>query len=126
MAIEDAMTLAECLERPKSKDEIPQCLRAYQWIRQPRCKLVQEWGSAALKRAILSDGLEQQERDKKLKAFNNHVFMQKWDGVHVDELPESINSSMWTPWLLGHDAVGFAKRKLDEEFGAVKTIGNVV
>jgi hypothetical protein len=120
MAIEDAVTLAECLERARTTDEIPKYLRAYQRIREPRCKLVQEFGSTQGKRATLPDGLEQEERDRRFNAHNAFVKQEKWEGVHVDEVPESINSPMWMPWLLGHDVADFANRKLDEEFGAAK------
>ena len=87
---------------------------------------MQEFGSTQGKRATLPDGLEQQERDKRFKAHNSFVKQEKWDGVHVNEVPESIDSPMWMPWLLGHDAVDFASRKLDEEFGAAKTDGHLV
>jgi salicylate hydroxylase len=43
MAIEDAVTLVECLERVKTADSISNVLKAFQEIRGPRCKLVQEW-----------------------------------------------------------------------------------
>jgi salicylate hydroxylase len=107
MAIEDAVTLAACLDRAKITDEIPQYLRAYQKIRQPRCKIVQEFGSIQAKRATLLDGPEQQERDKRFKTHNAFAAQKTWDGVHVDEVPGSINSPDWMPWLLGHDAVAF-------------------
>ncbi len=40
MALEDAATLAECLERVDLSG-IPEALKAFQKIREPRCKLVQ-------------------------------------------------------------------------------------
>jgi len=43
MVIEDAATLAECLERVKTANGISNVLKAFQEIRGPRCKLVQEW-----------------------------------------------------------------------------------
>jgi salicylate hydroxylase len=107
MAIEDAVTLAECLERARSTAEIPQYLSAYQRIREPRCKMVQEFGSTQAKRATLPDGPVQQERDSRFKAHNAFAAQKTWDGVHVDEVPDSINSPDWMPWLCGHDAIAF-------------------
>lgn len=107
MAIEDGLTLASCLSRAKTTSEIPQYLRFYQTIREPRCKLVQDYGSIQAKRATLPDGPEQEERDKRFREHNAFTAQKTWDGVHVDQVPESINSPDWMPWLLGHDAVDF-------------------
>ena len=107
MGLEDAVTLAECLERAKTTDEIPKVMKAYQEIREPRCKLVQEWSSAKAKNFTLPDGPEQEERDKILKAHNTFREQKPWDKVHIDEVPESISSKDWQAWLLGHNAVGY-------------------
>lgn len=109
MAIEDAATLAECLERVKTADGISNVLKAFQEIRGPRCKLVQEWSIIKGKRATLPDGTEQENRDQKLKSFNAWVKSKHWDKVHIDELPE-LESPSWKAWLIGHDAVGFVSR----------------
>jgi salicylate hydroxylase len=109
MALEDAATLAECLERAKTTKDISKVLKAFQEIREPRCKLVQEWSVMKGKRATLPDGPEQEERDKKLKSFNAWVKAKPWDKVHIDELPQ-LESPNWKAWLIGHDAVGFVSR----------------
>ena len=109
MALEDAATLAECLERAEAAEDIPKVLKSLQEIREPRCKLVQEWSAIKGKRATIPDGPEQEQRDKNLKLNNAWVKAKPWDGVHVDELPE-LESPNWKAWLNGHDAVGFVSR----------------
>jgi 2-polyprenyl-6-methoxyphenol hydroxylase-like FAD-dependent oxidoreductase len=42
MALEDGVTLAECLEGAKTPENIPTALRKYQDIRKTRSKLVQD------------------------------------------------------------------------------------
>jgi salicylate hydroxylase len=107
MALEDAATLAECLERAEISD-IPEALKAFQEIREPRCKLVQEWAAMKGKRATIPDGPEQEQRDKNLKLFNAWVKAKPWDRDHVDELPEFEAPEFETPdWMSGHNAVDF-------------------
>ncbi len=106
MALEDAVTLAECLERAVNTTDIPSVLRAFQEIRQPRCKRVQEWGAIKGRRATLPDGLEQEKRDKNFGLFKAWINANPWDKVHVDELPE-LESGNWKAWLKGHDEVYF-------------------
>jgi salicylate hydroxylase len=106
MALEDAATLAECLERAEISEDIPVVLKAFQEIREPRCKLVQEWAATKGKRATIPDGPEQEERDKNFKLFNAWVKAKPWDRVHVDELP-GIEAPNWKAWLAGHNAVDF-------------------
>ena len=69
--------------------------------------MVQEFGSTQAKRATLPDGPVQQERDRRFKAHDAFVAQKTWDGFHVDEVPDSINSPDWMPWLCGHDAAAF-------------------
>ena len=136
MALEDAATLAECLERVEVSEEIPKALRAFQEIREPRCKRVQTWSAIKGKRATVPDGPEQEQRDSNFKQFNAWVKAEPWDRVHVDEPPE-IESPNWKAWLKGHNAVDFvswtccivytclyrcadfiqANRELDKRFG---------
>ena len=106
MALEDAVTLAECLERADEPSDIPKLLRAFQEIRQPRCRRVQEWGARKGQRATLPNGLDQEKRDKNFGLFNAWIKADPWDKVHVDELPE-LESSNWKAWLKGHNAVDF-------------------
>ena len=106
MALEDAVTLAECLDRATATSDVPLMLHAFQDIRQPRCKRVQEWGARKGARAILPDGLEQEKRDRNFALYNAWINADPWDQVHINELPE-LESGNWKAWLKGHDAVYF-------------------
>jgi salicylate hydroxylase len=111
MELEDEATLAECLERAEIS-KLSEVLRAFQEIREPRCKLVQEWAVMKGKRATIPDGPEQEQRDKVLKLFNAWVKAKPWDSVHVDELPELEAPEFETPdWMKGHNAVYFVSLK---------------
>lgn len=59
MALEDAATLAECLERAKNPEDIPKVLKDFQEIREPRTKLGQVWAATKGKLATIPDGTEQ-------------------------------------------------------------------
>ena len=109
MALEDAVTLAECLDRAADRTQIPKVTRAFQEIRQPRCVRVQEWSARKGRRATLPDGPERIARDLKLKLVNAWVKADPWDNVHVDELPD-FESPNWKAWLSGHNAVDFVSR----------------
>jgi 2-polyprenyl-6-methoxyphenol hydroxylase-like FAD-dependent oxidoreductase len=106
MALEDTVTLAECLERASTTNDIPKVLKAYQEIREPRCKLVQTWSSTQGKRVTIPDGPVQEQRDKRFGTQNAWIPHPPWDGVQIDELPE-LDSPYWAAWLSGHDAVAF-------------------
>jgi salicylate hydroxylase len=108
MALEDAVTLAECLQRAEISEvrSIPDALKAFQEIREPRCKLVQEWSAIKGKRATIPDGPEQEQRDMNFKLFNAWVKGKPWDRVHIDELPE-FETPNWKAWLSGHNAMDF-------------------
>ena len=108
MALEDAVTLAECLQRAhiSGDKDVSEALKAFQEIREPRCKLVQEWSAIKGKIAIIPDGPEQEQRDMNFKLFNAWVKAKPWDRVHVDELP-GFETQNWKAWLNGHNAVAF-------------------
>jgi salicylate hydroxylase len=109
MALEDAVTLAECLERAGVSKDIPEVLGSFQKIRQPRCRRVQEWSAAKGHRATLPDGIDQQSRDANLQLHNAWVKADPWDGTHIDETPE-LESSLWKAWLCGHDPVEYVRQ----------------
>jgi salicylate hydroxylase len=107
MAVEDGICLAECLDRAKAIDDIPALLRVFQEIREPRCKLVQEWSAAQEQRATLPDGPMQKKRDEILRTHKAEAPRSPWDGVHIDKNPESIMAPEWDAWLQGHDAFAY-------------------
>jgi salicylate hydroxylase len=61
-AIEDAVVLADCLQRA-DRDSVRQALRRYETIRRPRASEVQMMSRGREVRNHLPDGPEQQERD---------------------------------------------------------------
>ncbi|CAG8977439.1 hypothetical protein HYALB_00007771, partial [Hymenoscyphus albidus] len=99
LALEDAVTLAECLERAELFG-IPKVLKAFQTIREPRCRLIQEWAAAKDKRATLPDGPEQLERDKNLKLFNPWVKARPASLVESEHLPEFETQIGWADIML--------------------------
>lgn len=110
MALEDAVTLAECLGRAMQSAEIPSVLKAFQEIRQERCKRVQEWSAIKGSRATLEEGPEQCKRDRCIMAANAWISSQAWDGVHIDETPE-LEAPNWKAWLCGYNAADYVGRE---------------
>ena len=102
--MEDAATLAECLARAESEHDIPRVLRAYQQIREPRCKMVQAKARMLRGGMMLHDGPAQQGRDETFKSFRSWQFNEPWVGEHIDELPASVIASNYMAWQNGHDA----------------------
>jgi salicylate hydroxylase len=80
-AIEDAVVLADCLQRA-DRDSVRQALRRYETIRRPRASEVQMMSRGREVRNHLPDGPEQQERDAQF--------------ANGDPLRQSA-------WLYGHD-----------------------
>lgn len=106
MALEDAVSLAACLQRAKDRQDISTVLTAFQEIRQPRCKKVQEWSATKGQRARLAGGPRQQERDLNIVKANAWIKAEPWDKIHIDELPE-FEAPNWKAWLSGHNAVDY-------------------
>lgn len=105
MAVEDAGTLAECLSRAQSLDDVPRLLRVYEDIRKPRCRMIQDLGRAIKETMFLPDGPEQQARDYRYAHYKAWQFNEPWDGKHIDDLPESITAPNFMAWAVGHDAI---------------------
>lgn len=104
MAIEDCACLAECLSRATSTSSIPDALRAFEAIRKPRNKHMGEYSLFNAHTWQLPDGEEQRRRDQRLAKAPMFV-AQNWDGKHVDEFPGLPPSTLYYPWMLGHDVV---------------------
>ncbi|KAI9745051.1 MAG: hypothetical protein M1818_001329 [Claussenomyces sp. TS43310] len=118
MAVESGAALAECINRARNEDDIPQCLLAFESIRKPRVQMVQKKSEDDAKQLHLPKGDAQQEtRDKELKEkpeWKPHV---EWDGKHIDEVPQSVSDPLWGPWILGHHTIEYTNRQLDKIFG---------
>jgi salicylate hydroxylase len=104
LAVEDAATLAECLSRASSTDDIPRLLPIYQDIRQARCQMVQRKGRALCQMMMLHDGSAQRERDETVRQFHSPQYDEEWDGVHIDDLPSDLKAPNYMAWMNGHDA----------------------
>ena len=85
-AVEDGYALAECLSRATSLSSVPDCLRAFETIRKPRLKYVQEFGLEQSKSMHIPDGPEQRERDEWMKKVLPKP-PPAWDGKMIDEPP---------------------------------------
>lgn len=106
MAIEDGASLAECIERAETTQDLPKVLHAFEAIRRPRCERVQDWSAIKGRRALLHHGSELTARDDNFKMANAWVKAEPWDGTHIDEIPE-LASPHWKAWLSGHNAIDF-------------------
>ena len=106
MAMEDSVTLAECLARVEDTAGIPKALRAFETIRKPRLKLMAAFAELSAHRWQMPDGEEQRKRDAMLKT--SPLFSSPdWDGSHVDNPPASPTDPLLFPYIMAHDAVEF-------------------
>ncbi|KAH7310213.1 hypothetical protein BKA65DRAFT_485147 [Rhexocercosporidium sp. MPI-PUGE-AT-0058] len=136
MAVEDGASLAQCLSRASTTEEIPKACQAWEQIRKPRVAFVQNIATENSNMMMLPDGKGQQGRDMMFKSIRGQKDQGTWDGVHIDEVPKSRKDPTFGAFIYGHDAIGFkeqarkqaltlgsytqAKRKLDEVFPLVK------
>ncbi|KAK7052232.1 FAD-binding-3 domain-containing protein [Favolaschia claudopus] len=80
VTIEDAETLGALFARIQHRAQIPRMLAAYEELRQPRCAYAQDWELRKRTMLTLPHGLEQKERDAKLRRV-----MAYGDWAHMDE-----------------------------------------
>lgn len=141
LALEDGVTVAECLSRAKSKHDIPRVLSVYQTIRESRCRLVQDKARWLKQGMMLPNGPAQEARDATFRNHRSWQYDEPWDGQHIDEVPSDMNGPNYMAWQNGHDARQFvstlveyalaltnlfqANRKLDELLDA-KPVKKVV
>lgn len=99
MAVEDAVTLAECLDHVHDESQIPELTAHFQNIRLDRCYLILD--GARNNGAIwhLADGPEQQERDKKMALGPQKRTIDGNDGN-----PNKWSDPKFQPWMFGYDA----------------------
>lgn len=101
MAVEDAITLAECLDRVHETSQIPELMRQFQDIRLDRCYMILDGARNNGNVWHLADGPAQIERDKKMAM-----------GPQPQEQTEAAsggNPNKWSdpkfqPWMFGYDA----------------------
>ncbi|KAK9466115.1 hypothetical protein V1512DRAFT_271501 [Lipomyces arxii] len=119
MAMEDAVTIAECFDRLSALEDIPHLLKIYETVRKPRTTRV-VYGSQKMGDVNhLADGPEQVKRDFAMKALTtSKVAMQyRQQPVINQEIPpyELENPNPWSdkvfePWLFGYDPVSVINR----------------
>ena len=97
MATEDAGALAECLQRIKSKDEIPKAMYIYERSRKWRCEKVQAQARRNGEFIHMPNGEEQEHRDRKMAG----------KPLPSDEKVDTgpLLDSKFTSWLYGHDTI---------------------
>ncbi|KAF4634196.1 hypothetical protein G7Y89_g3905 [Cudoniella acicularis] len=104
MATEDGATLAACLARAKSVDEIPRAMKAYEKIRKPRAEKIKGAAEGRGKEDHLPDGEEQERRDEILRGSLGS------SGEISEETVKRVD------WIYGFDVLGFANEELDKIF----------
>jgi salicylate hydroxylase len=104
LAIEDALTIAECLSRAEDPVNLLKVIKLFQEIRKPRCQLIQTQGQVLRGLAMLSDGPEQEARDKAYRTFSTFQYTEPWDGKHIDDVPSDLRAPNFNHWVHGHDA----------------------
>lgn len=112
MALEDAMTIAECLERAEVLEDVPRLMRAYQVIREPRCRIMQQRGLIMNQVMRMPNGPAQEARDEVMRKQSDMFLDVPWDGEHIDQLPDSVNAPGFVNWQNGHDANLFVCRSV--------------
>ncbi|KAJ7749237.1 hypothetical protein B0H14DRAFT_2405944 [Mycena olivaceomarginata] len=128
MAIEDAATLGRLFSRISTRSQIPMLLNAYQEIRHPRTKLMQEEEYQALSELSMQFGPVSEARDAALrpsltmsfedfqKAGSDNALVQIWEQylVHFAYNAAEEVDNWWSMW--GNSVVG---SKLAEDIKAV-------
>jgi salicylate hydroxylase len=98
MGIEDVATLAECLSRAETSDQIPKTMRTYETIRKPRAEKLKNLSQFAGVEKHYEDGEKQQKRDElAIKLMDSHVNIPK---------PGETNTHP-TAGLFGFDVLGY-------------------
>ncbi|KAK9451833.1 uncharacterized protein V1518DRAFT_430735 [Limtongia smithiae] len=122
MAMEDAITLAECLDRLETSSDLSKLLTVYEEVRKPRATRVVKGSQLIGYANHLPDGEEQIKRDAALQAATKKTLSaERFTPPATTYVPpyELENPNPWSdpvfePWLFGYDAVGVINHVLDE------------
>ncbi|KAL6242188.1 hypothetical protein RBB50_010736 [Rhinocladiella similis] len=114
MAIEDSITLAECLARCTSTSDIPFRLTQYEKLRRERVQIIKEGARKNAAVWHMADGPAQEARDRTFDQFDP-------SGQNAGEMAQE-NANSWSdknfqPWLFGFDASAEAAKQLDLQDG---------
>ncbi|KAL4926364.1 uncharacterized protein BDV17DRAFT_293581 [Aspergillus undulatus] len=119
ITFEDAAVLGECLSRirSRSKSERAKALAVYEKCRKARTEAVVSRGSIQQDLNHLEDGSEQEDRDKKMRAFEmvEREFLNN-KGPLPDGLVQGEDPLVWRrfgvgEWLFGYDVWGDVEEK---------------
>ncbi|MCJ1474684.1 hypothetical protein MMC13_003344 [Lambiella insularis] len=123
--IEDGATLAECLTRITSKNDLPRVLQAYEQLRRPRCERIAAVVLQNAKYFFLPDGPEQEERDRlyaragqgvrKSEDRNDTQKSPDEKGVVKPDITKPFPHPAFLMWLYSYDV----KSEVVKHFGEV-------
>jgi salicylate hydroxylase len=99
MAVEDGATLAECLSRAATVDQIPKAMNVYEAIRKPRVDKLKNASEESGVEKHYPDGEKQQRRDEQMKMVMN---------THLTKIPKPGEKNRHpSAWIVGHDVIGY-------------------
>jgi hypothetical protein len=109
VGVEDGASLAECLDRAKSVEDIPRVLKAFENLRRARAESMIELSRASMDLWHLPDGEQQRQRDAFWSKRGSLVGAGSKFGNSkpIDEPPTSIMDPLVQDYFRGHDAVDF-------------------
>lgn len=111
-SIEDAAFLGQLCSRMRSVQDIPQALHIFQAKRRGRVSAVGRRSLEVGRTWALSDGPEQEERDRMLREGEKGA-------VSGANFPNPFSDPELTEWLYGSDVFEEATRAWDEEANVV-------
>lgn len=97
MAIEDGATLAECLSRAGTVDQISKAMGVYEAIRKPRAEKLKNASEMAGLDKHYADGEQQLARDEGLKRMMK---------IHLSKIPgKGVETKHPQHWIMGYDVI---------------------
>jgi salicylate hydroxylase len=97
MTVEDGATLAECLSRAETADQIPKAMRVYEAVRKPRAEKLKNISEASGIEKHYPDGENQRKRDEQRITMNSHLKNIPTKG-QLDKHPSH--------WIMSYNVVG--------------------
>ncbi|KAN0121699.1 FAD/NAD(P)-binding domain containing protein [Hyaloscypha variabilis] len=111
--IEDAGSLAVCLEHLQKLADLPGLLKVFEAIRRPRAEFMMKVARERAVGLFLPDGKEQEQRDNSFKEHQIDLTDKNWDGKCSDDPPEGgLLSPLYAGYMFGFDVMDHTKRQL--------------
>jgi hypothetical protein len=102
--IEDAGSLAVCLEHLQKLADLPGLLKVFEAIRRPRAEFMMKVARERAVGLFLPDGKEQEQRDNSFKEHQIDLTDKNWDGKCSDDPPEGgLLSPLYAGYMFGFD-----------------------